>query len=1185
MKKLLLKVCIINIILIVFAGSVYAAKPFLTYSTSTFTVGIPVNLTPGNTGGAPISCTATPTLPMGLSISATGVISGTPIAVSSTTTYTITATNANGTQNPPPTIIITVIANPKPVISYTSPDIFTVNTAITSLSPTNIGSAATSYSASSLPTGLSIDPVTGIISGTPTTISAATVYTVTATNASGSGTFNLTITISIIAPPVISYNPSTYTFGLGSFSSTSTPTNTGGAVTDPIAGWTSSPALPAGLSFSVDTSGTITGTPTALSVSPITYTITATNAGGSSSFQITISVISNYFDWTGAVNSDWATPGNWNFGSTVQTVNYPGKTATTDIVHIGVVTFSNTNSPTVFAILPNPVASITFGNARANINLLIASGATLAVSGNVTLNATNEKVNLSGGGTFSIGGDYLAGKSSTLNNSGCPIIMSGNFTNYGTNNFGTALLTFSGSSSTSLRSTGIQLFTNVLFSGSRVTLIQKLSGGKFALASNGILTMSGSAHVNIASGNLTLNSDATGSATIAAIPSTCILNGNITVQRFLQGSTDFSKRGYRLLSSPIYTGNDGTSNVFDFQYLLNSIYVSGSGGATNGFNVNTTQNPSIYLFREDVTPPADNGVIFTTAYNWKGIAKINNSPAYLIGTQAKNTTTNILDATVTIPVGNGFLVLFRGDKTASLVAPLTPPKDVTLSQTGTLNIGTINVRLWFAGDANLGNNLSYTLATTAAVSGSTASLTGGYTLVGNPYASTINWEKFNRNGTNSSLYGGSQIDNVIYMFNVYNKQYEPYQQNLAAISSVADTTTAINPGTAINQASNMIASGQGFFIITRATGQTFSFRETAKTNTLPVAASLNKLMGKPKDVVAAPQPLLRLKLSKDSINTDEIVIRLNNQASAKFIHGEDAFDLGGGSGALVSLSSISSDSVNLAINFMPFPGLQQQPTRLFVDAAASGLYTLARTQLDNLPALYDVWLKDAFTNDSLDMKANSLYQFTIDRTNPPTFGSNRFTLVIRQNPALAYHLLDFNAARVGNSSHVEVVWHTENEQNYTNFTVERSNDGGTTFDVVGGLQGTGAGNYSLVDKNAFNGQNLYRLKQEDLNNTITYSKVVAVLIDGKNNSNADQIHVYPNPAINVINMDITAKTQGNTSYDIIVTNSSGFTIKQATSSQASWQSGVSDLLPGTYLIKVVNTKDKSLVGQSKFVKL
>ncbi|MDB5155478.1 MAG: type sorting protein, partial [Mucilaginibacter sp.] len=219
-------------------------------------------------------------------------------------------------------------------------------------------------------------------------------------------------------------------------------------------------------------------------------------------------------------------------------------------------------------------------------------------------------------------------------------------------------------------------------------------------------------------------------------------------------------------------------------------------------------------------------------------------------------------------------------------------------------------------------------------------------------------------------------------------------------------------------------------------------------------------------------------------------------------------------------------------------------------------------------------------------KANSLYQFTIDRTNPATFGSKRFTLVIRQNPALAYHLLDFNAARIGSSSHVEVVWHTENEQNYTNFTVERSNDGGTTFDVVGGLQGTGAGNYSLVDKNALNGQNLYRLKQEDLNNTITYSKVVAVLIDGKGNKGGDnKLSIYPNPATNNISLAIAEQSAGNTSYSIRFMSSSGIMIKQITSSQPGWQGNISNLQPGTYLVRVINNKTQNLVGENKFVKL
>jgi hypothetical protein len=61
-------------------------------------------------------------------------------------------------------------------------------------------------------------------------------------------------------------------------------TNTGGAAT----GWTISPALPGGLTFSA-TTGSISGM-SATALAPATYAITATNAGGSDTFNLTLSV-------------------------------------------------------------------------------------------------------------------------------------------------------------------------------------------------------------------------------------------------------------------------------------------------------------------------------------------------------------------------------------------------------------------------------------------------------------------------------------------------------------------------------------------------------------------------------------------------------------------------------------------------------------------------------------------------------------------------------------------------------------------------------------------------------------------------------------------------------------------------------------------------------------------------------
>jgi hypothetical protein len=180
-------------------------------------------------------------------------------------------------------------------------------------------------------------------------------------------------------------------------------------------------------------------------------------------------------------------------------------------------------------------------------------------------------------------------------------------------------------------------------------------------------------------------------------------------------------------------------------------------------------------------------------------------------------------------------------------------------------------------------------------------------------------------------------------------------------------------------------------------------------------------------------------------------------------------------------------------------------------------------------------------------------------------------------------LVDFNATKVPNATQVQVLWNTVNEQSYTNFTVERSTDGGKTFNVLGGMQSTGAGSYGLLDKSPITGQNFYRLKQEDLNNTITYSNVVQV--DFSVGNGADRVHVYPNPATSTINVAIASDVKVAPPYVIMISSSSGRLIKQVTSPQANWQNSIAGLLPGTYIVKVFNNADSSLVGDTKFVKL
>lgn len=115
---------------------------------------------------------------------------------------------------------------------------------------------------------------------------------------------------------------------------------------------------------------------------------------------------------------------------------------------------------------------------------------------------------------------------------------------------------------------------------------------------------------------------------------------------------------------------------------------------------------------------------------------------------------------------------------------------------------------------------------------------------------------------------------------------------------------------------------------------------------------------------------------------------------------------------------------------------------------------------------------------------------------------------------------------------------------------------------------------------------MYRLKIEDLNDSISYSKVVT-LNYGSGSGLNDNVLIYPNPAKSTINLTITPLSTANPNsvYNIIIVNAHGLVVKTATTSQTNWQTNLSNLMPGTYVLQVVNSSDNSLVGKGTFVKL
>jgi hypothetical protein len=678
--------------------------------------------------------------------------------------------------------------------------------------------------------------------------------------------------------------------------------------------------------------------------------------------------------------------------------------------------------------------------------------------------------------------------------------------------------------------------------GTGTAALTMAPGSTVAINGTGTLTL------NVA--KVTLQSDATGDATIGAVTTTNLLGtslANFTVERYLKGGT-VTQRSYRLLSSPVSVATvTGKGKVYSINYIKNGSFLTGTDAVAGGFN-NTNggyNNPTLYLFRENFSGTSSS---FTSG-NYRGIKNINQTTAYnylIDGDGAVPGATPY-----NIPIGNGFLFFFRGGTTTT--TPFTPgtiPTPATLSTTGTLTIGQVPVQIWFT--AANSQYLSYTSTTSVA----------GYNLVGNPYPSPIDWDSYQTISQTTGIYG-SGITGAIAVLNPITKNFGSYQNGVASATFV----------------SNVISSGQGFFVQANTTTARLIFNESAKTLVQNVGSQL-LLSRSPVALAVAKPQYLRLELGNDSINNDQTAIRLINSSSSTNIESYTARHATGS--GTVSLSSQSTNLDDLSINAVTFPNQKQtQAIKLNLNVTSNGTYQLKLIDIVSVPELYDIWLMDAYKKDSVNLRVNNIYSLDINKADSTTFGSKRLSLVIRQNVTFAYQLLDFAANKSQNNRNVEVTWKTANEENYTKFTIERSTDNSKTFDVLGIVKANSSGQYSFVDKNPDNTKNFYRLKQVDLNNTVTYSKVALVQF----NDTPYKLRIFPNPAFSIINLRIKEDpgTKGN--YNIRVMNSSGIIVKQFTTTQAEWQGNISNLHPGSYLIRVINTFTQNVVAENKFVKL
>jgi Secretion system C-terminal sorting domain len=189
------------------------------------------------------------------------------------------------------------------------------------------------------------------------------------------------------------------------------------------------------------------------------------------------------------------------------------------------------------------------------------------------------------------------------------------------------------------------------------------------------------------------------------------------------------------------------------------------------------------------------------------------------------------------------------------------------------------------------------------------------------------------------------------------------------------------------------------------------------------------------------------------------------------------------------------------------------------------------------------------------------------------FDEIRFGIGLDNIIILPITLEGISANQMGKSNIVN--WTTASESNNKGFSVEQS-DNGTTWKSIGFVQGANTGSqrveYNFTDNNPY-GITFYRLRQEDVNGKITFSKIVKV-----KRSNNVSIDVSPNPAQENINITLNKISNKN---NVGIVDMQGRKILSTKFNGYRTSINIAALSKGIYFINITTENGTSV---EKFVK-
>ena len=233
----------------------------------------------------------------------------------------------------------------------------------------------------------------------------------------------------------------------------------------------------------------------------------------------------------------------------------------------------------------------------------------------------------------------------------------------------------------------------------------------------------------------------------------------------------------------------------------------------------------------------------------------------------------------------------------------------------------------------------------------------GWNLLGNPYASSINWED-DVNWTKTNVEDGIYVTD---------------EEN-GVFASCAN-------GVCVNGGTGLIASGQAFWVKADGINPAMTISEGAKSTANDMTFFR----------VADPiENVLRMTLSSSS-KEDEMAIRIDDRGTAGYDKKYDTYSVAGilphpDPQDIISLASLSSEGHRLAINTLAANGCEIS-VPLSVQGTVGHMYTVNAKDFGAIGMQYTVELIDQVADKTVILQEGDSYEFVLEEEE-----SNRFTL-------------------------------------------------------------------------------------------------------------------------------------------------------------------------------------------------